>query len=481
MILKGYLFGIGYAAVCLVLSFILYKLGLPKRYTRKVVHILVGLEWVILYHFMGAGVHFLAVCILFLLLLLVAYKGRLMPMISSESDNAPGTVYYAVAMTGVAAVGCFVPDVMLPFGIGVFATSIGDGFAGVVGQCIKRCNPKIYGEKTLLGALTNLVLTTASAYLLSSIYSMDIGLVYCLAIGLLSLGLELITPYGLDNISITWAVTTLAYAFMYFEDIDSYLLPIISTPIIIAFVSSKKALTRGGIVAAILLDLAVSLAIGNAGFVVLCSFFLGAIIVDKLKKKAKRQTKVDKCEDKDCRNYIQVFANGLVALVSSVAFIITESPLCIIPFVASLAEAFSDTVASGIGAFATNVYDPFRRRRCEGGLSGGMSLEGTTASLLGALFISYIAYALGLVGYGIRELFIVAACAFLGAIFDSMLGSLIQVKYRCTVCGALTEREEHCDTPTVRDSGLTAIDNDVVNILSCTFASILALVLVLFI
>ena len=116
MILKGYFFGIGYAMICLLLSFIIYKLGVPKKYTRKVVHILVGFEWVILYHYMGAGIHFLSVCILFLLLLAVAYKGRLMPMIASDADNAPGTVYYAIAMTGVAFVGCFEPSVMLPFG-----------------------------------------------------------------------------------------------------------------------------------------------------------------------------------------------------------------------------------------------------------------------------------------------------------------------------------------------------------------------------
>ena len=122
MILKGYIFGICYAVACLLLSLVLYKLGLPKKYTRKVVHILVGFEWVILYHYMGAGIHFLLVCILFLLLLAVAYKGQLMPMISSEGDNAPGTVYYAAAMTGVAIIGCFVPDVMLPFGIGVMCT-----------------------------------------------------------------------------------------------------------------------------------------------------------------------------------------------------------------------------------------------------------------------------------------------------------------------------------------------------------------------
>ena len=477
MVLKGYLFGIGYAMICLLLSFILYKLGLPKKYTRKAVHILVGFEWVILYHFIGAGIHFLAVCVLFLLLLTVAYKGRLMPMISSEADNAPGTVYYAVAMTGVAAVGCFVPAVMLPFGIGVFATSVGDGFAGVVGQCIKKCNPKIYANKTLLGSLTNFAAASGSALLLSSLYSMELSVASCIAIGALSAGLELITPYGLDNISITWAVSALAYSFMYFDGISNYVLPIILTPFIIALATEKKALTPDGIVAAILLDIAVSLAFGNDGFIILCSFFLGAIVIDKVKNRAKKQTKVDINENKDCRNYIQVMANGLVSFVCAVAFLFTENALFIVPFVASLAEAFSDTVASGIGAFATTVYDPFRRRKCDKGISGGMSLEGTSASLVAALLISFIAYVLKLPGFGVVEFFIVAGSAFLGAIIDSLLGSLLQVKFRCEVCGVITEREVHCDTPTVKASGLSLIDNDVVNIISCTSAALVATVL----
>lgn len=53
-------------------------------------------------------------CYTFSKKLAVTYFKNLMPMISSDSDNAPGTVYYAVALTGVATVGCFLPDVMVP-------------------------------------------------------------------------------------------------------------------------------------------------------------------------------------------------------------------------------------------------------------------------------------------------------------------------------------------------------------------------------
>ena len=430
MILKGYIFGIAYALVCLLLSFILYKLGLPKKYTRKLVHILVGFEWVILYTFMGAGIHFLAVCVIFLILLTVAYKGKLMPMISSDADNAPGTVYYAAAMTGVATLGCFVPEVMLPFGIGVMCTSIGDGMAGVVGQLVKGKNPKIYGNKTLLGSATNFVMSALSAYVLSLVFSMEISVSNCLAIALLSAMLELITPYGLDNVSITWGATALAYSFMYIGAIYNYLAPILLTPLIIIFAVKKRALTIDGIIAAIILDAAVSLAFGNFGFLILSSFFVGSVIVDKIKKHNKKRSRNDENGERDCRNYMQVLANGMVAFVVAIAFVVTGKRLFIIPFVASLTEAFSDTAASGLGAFSETTFDPFRWKKCENGLSGGMSVIGTLSSLFGSVLIASVAYAIGSFGFGLTDFYIVVASAFAGAVLDSALGSLLQVKYK---------------------------------------------------
>jgi len=178
---------------------------------------------------------------------------------------------------------------------------------------------------------------------------------------------------------------------------------------------------------------------------------------------------------------MQVLSNGLVAFVSAIAFLITKNNVLVVTFVASLAEAFSDTVASGIGAFASVTYDPFRRRKCDNGISGGMSIEGTSASLVAAFLISAVAYFLKMDGYGIKEFIIVWISAFLGAVFDSMLGSLVQVKYKCEICGKITEREEHCRMATVRHSGISNIDNDVVNMISCAFASILAALIVVLI
>ena len=140
---EGYLLSVIYAIICLCLGFVLYKIGVPKKITRKLVHILVGFEWIILYAYMGPSIHFLAVCLAFLIVLIVAYRKKFLPMIASDGDNSPGTVYYAVAMSIMAAICLFVQDMILPFGIGVLCTSLGDGFAGLAGQCINSTNVPI--------------------------------------------------------------------------------------------------------------------------------------------------------------------------------------------------------------------------------------------------------------------------------------------------------------------------------------------------
>ena len=170
MIFYGYLSSLLYGVLCLALGLLAYKLGMNKKYTRKLVHILVGFEWVILYHFMGNTVHFLAVCLAFTALLLVSHIRHLMPMISSEGENSSGTVYYGVSMSVMALVTLFVPDMMLPFGAAVMITSFGDGFSGIFGQLIVKKNPRICGNKTLFGTLAGLLASFVSLYIFSLAY-----------------------------------------------------------------------------------------------------------------------------------------------------------------------------------------------------------------------------------------------------------------------------------------------------------------------
>ena len=476
MILQGYIYSILYAMAVIALAMVVGKLGVPKKYTRKIVHILVGFEWVILTHFHGAGSHhFIAVCLLFTLLLFVDYKMKLLPAMSSEGDNAPGTVYYAVAMSVMAIITAFVPDMIYPFGIGVFCTSFGDGFAAVVGQLVKKHNPKIFGKKTLFGTLTNLAVSFLVALGFSHIFDLPLQVWHCALIALLSVELELVTGFGLDNIIITVSTSLLSYLFIYSPLVTGYIAAIIFTPLIIALSLRKKALTVGGIIAAVILDAVISVSLGNFGFVTLMTFFAVAVAVDKVKKrlKAKKGTADPEIEKKgDCRDSVQVLANGLAAGVAALLYIFLGERFLVFAFVAALAEALADTVASGIGSLSGRVYDPFRMKACIPGESGGMSVIGTVASLLGALLVSLVPLCFGV--FSITDSLLVSLAAFLGGVLDSMLGSLVQVKYKCPCCGKILEKESHCGTATVKYRGVSFINNDVVNILGTFFAALVA-------
>ena len=94
MEILGYVLAAAFGALCLLLSHLAFKLGMPKKYTRKLVHIAIGFEWVILYIFHGPTWHAFAVCLAFTALLVVSYVKKLLPMISSDSDNSLGHLSY---------------------------------------------------------------------------------------------------------------------------------------------------------------------------------------------------------------------------------------------------------------------------------------------------------------------------------------------------------------------------------------------------
>ena len=466
MILYGYLASLLYGGLCLALGLLLYKLGMNKKYTRKLVHILVGFEWVILHHFMGNSIHFLVVCLLFTGLLFISHVGHLMPMISSEGENSSGTVYYGVSMSVMALVSLFIPEMMLPFGAAVMITSFGDGSSGIFGQLIKKKNPRIFGNKTLIGTLAGFFASFASLYLFALAYEMPLKLYEMLMVALLAALLELMTGKGLDNLSVPFGSLLLIYAFLYFPAVENYLCPILLTPIVILVASAKNVLTRGGIVCAVIVDIVISVSFGNFGFLALLAFLVLGVLSDKVKSAGTKKKS-------ECRTYFQVLANSAPAAICSLFYCIRPNPIMLVAFLASMGEALADTLASGIGARDKHVFDLFRMKKCEVGVSGGMSVLGTVSAAFGASLMMLLGYLFDLLT--VPQLAIGALAAFLGCIFDSFLGSWVQGKYRCEKCGAMTEREMHCSEKTTLVRGLRTVDNDMVNLFSNIFAAVVSI------
>ena len=145
---------------------------------------------------------------------------------------------------------------------------MGDGLAGLVGQSIpEKINPKIYGSKSLAGGLTNLTVCFAVAMCFSEFFGMNVGILGGAAVAVFALELELFTAKGLDNITITLGTAALAFAFSYYPDVWNYIIPILLTPVIIAFVKSKRALTCGGLISAVVLDVAMITGVKRIGMI----------------------------------------------------------------------------------------------------------------------------------------------------------------------------------------------------------------------
>jgi uncharacterized membrane protein len=71
---------------------------------------------------------------------------------------------------------------------------------------------------------------------------------------------------------------------------------------------------------------------------------------------------------------------------------------------------------------------------------------------------------------------VITSCGFLGNLIDSYLGALIQAKYRGVDTGTITEKKWLPNEKVVLASGLALITNDMVNLLSALFASILTVI-----
>lgn len=248
--------------------------------------------------------------------------------------------------------------------------------------------------------------------------------------------------------------------------------------LITLFSLGYKKLTPPGVYCAWIVGFACMYFGGLFGFVTLLVTFIFLIVSDRLAQKEKARLN-DINEKSDRRDIFQVLSNVGIGTLVLIIFGFTNEPRFLICFSACMAGSLADSFASAFGSLSRlPAIDILSFNKVRNGLSGGITANGLTASLFGSLIISLV-YGI-FINFNILTMLFIITVGFLAAIVDSILGSLIQSKYKCAVCGLLTEKHEHCKKKTVWVKGLKFINNDAVNFLSGTIAFLISLIIFVF-
>ena len=158
-------------------------------------------------------------------------------------------------------------------------------------------------------------------------------------------------------------------------------------------------------------------------FVVLAFFIIGSVFTKFKYAKKKEMGVAQKKSGK--RGYKNAFANVGIAIISCILFGITNEIIFAAVFLGSVATATADTLASEIGVVVGAKPRMITTMKpCEAGENGGVTLAGELACVCGAVFISALGFAFGIVPlWGAA-----AACiaGILGTNIDSLIGALFE-------------------------------------------------------
>ena len=185
------------------------------------------------------------------------------------------------------------------------------------------------------------------------------------------------------------------------------------------------------------------------------------------------------------RTLRQVLANSVPFLACALAYTATGEPWLLLLASGALAASTADTWASEVGVYSRRPpVNILTREPMQRGLSGGVSPLGLAATVVGAVTSAFLAMLLfHAFGYAIPTgpdaFFFIIACGVVGSLVDSVLGVVMQAKYRCPndAEGGLVETPP-CGAQAALVSGYAWVTNDAVNLMSGIAVVLLGLLVV---
>lgn len=460
-------------------------LGWPTEFTRKLVHILVGVLMFFAPILLTTSLPMVVIGSFFTLSNWIALRqGWLKGMHGARVSY--GTVFYPLSFT-VLVLLCW-PDHVAIIIAAMLVLALGDAAAAIVGETI--AHPQEYvliGErKSLEGSATMFVVTAAVVLAVLHFYpyngtmtplALGESALYAVLVAVLTTAAEALGRRGNDNLTVP-LTTALVLFFLLTHDGDA--IRQFTTGVglagMAAIVSWRVGfLAPSGAVALLLLASVIFGFGGWAWTVPILTFFILSSILSRVGRRVK--ARYDQVFEKGSRrDAYQVLANGGIPGALMILHMFTGAEMHYIYYLAALAAATADTWATEIGTMAGQRPRLITSMQpVEPGRSGGITPIGLLGAALGAIVLT--ASGMPFLPAGTQFLpvgAVIVAAGFAASLVDSAMGATVQVQYRCRSCAAITERAVHCDGTTEIASGFAWINNDAVNFISIIVAPLAA-------
>lgn len=456
------------------------KLNWSEEYTRKIVHISVGILAAIAPLYFSSPSLLIIIAIFFGITDWFAVRKGFFKGIHGNRFSY-GTVYFPLSYVILLITFWSVNKYLIVIAILYFA--IPDALAAIVGQSLR--NPRsfilIRDKKTLEGSVTHFI----SGFLLLTICfelfdfkfaSPETIWIIAFCISLVVTVVEMLSIKGSDNLLAPLSGALLTYIFLTAtaDQLNQIFLGIFLAVLIIFLSYYLKFLSPSGLATTFLLATFIFGLGGLKWSIPILIFFILSSFLSKAGKGIKAKFK-DTFEKSSLRDHAQVLANGGMAWVLVTLEYFIPHDFLYYLYLLSLAVATADTWGTEIGVFLETkprLITTFKK--VEPGISGAISWHGSMGAFMGSLIL--ISSGFIFLERFTPGIFILLVClGFIGSMIDSLIGATIQGQFRCKVCNKYTEKRLHCGHETIHEHGLIFITNDFVNFSSSLITILLFL------
>ena len=355
---------------------------------------------------------------------IATYNIKRINFIHTTSESSLGTLFYPVGLLISFIVLYNMP--VCYFRILLMILSVSDTIANLFGE-IKTVNRRftILAEEKSIFGVAGFAVSAFIIHLLLLPEPHSYNLSYILLSVIAAVNFEIISYRGSDNLTIP-----LGCSLFFAGTMGTFADPLYIIVIILlaaagsAVLYNKGILTRFGSIGTYLLAIYLFAVLGMTWSIPVIFFFLTSVLFTVLNSKVNKKT-----SDTNRRNIWQVCANIFFAAVSSALYLITENQVFIYFYITLIATVTSDTWASELGpVFTKKCFSLADREFMDSGISGGISIPGTIASLAGSLIISVLSFYLFFQRIDAPLIAVITLAGFAAAFADSLFSAFLEPK-----------------------------------------------------